>query len=113
MRISAACVLLAALALPMAANCGSDASTMAAHDDAKSDPKLVNHAKAETAASAAVSNAKSNSKSDLKMEKSDTQAAKKHYKVRKAAARPDDPGIAPPHDQSVCDLSPHPSWCDQ
>ena len=111
MRISAACVLLTALAFPIAANCGSDASTMAAHDDAKSDSKVVNHAKAGAAASTAVSNSNSNSKSGLKMEKTDTRSAKKEHKV-KGETRAIDPGMAP-HDQSVCDLSPHPSWCDQ
>jgi len=102
-------VLVTALAFPMAAICGSDASTMAAHDDAKSDAKLVNHAKAAAAASAAVSN--SNSKSGLKMEKTGTKAAKKEHKV-KGEVRAADPDLAP-RDQSVCDLSPHPSWCDQ
>lgn len=109
MRTSAACMLLAALAFPMAANGGSDASTMAAHDDANSDSKGVNHAKAEAAASAAVSN--SNSKSGLKMEKTGTKAAKKEHKA-KGETRAAVPGGAP-NDQSVCDLSPHPSWCDQ
>jgi len=102
-------MLLTALAFPMAAHCGSDASTMAAHEDARPDSKAVSHAKAEAAASAAVSN--SNSKSGLKMEKTGTRSAKKEHKVQ-AEPRAVAPGSAP-HDQSVCDLSPHPSWCDQ
>ena len=103
MRTCAACVLLTALAFPMAANCGSDASTMAA----KSDSKVVNHAKAEAAASAAVSN----SKSGLKMQKTDAKAVKKEHKVKVRKAAAPEPGVE--HDQSLCDLTPHPSWCDQ
>ncbi len=131
MRPLAACLLLTVLVPCFAA----DVSTMAAHADAKADSKVIDRAEARSAASAAVPN--SRRKSDMKwtegeatgqsashvdMAKAEARAkaeakAKAEGKGQQKAVERPAPKAAPPtgggRDQSVCDLSPHPSWCDQ
>jgi len=130
MRPFTACLLLTVLVPSFAA----DVSTMAAHAEAKSDSKVIDRAEAKSAASAAVAN--SRRKSDMKwaeveatghsashvdMAKAEANAKAEGKGERKAEKR-SEPKATPPtavpatgtgRDQSVCDLSPHPSWCDQ
>lgn len=126
MRLLAACLLLTRLVPSFASDGQSAVSTMAAHAEAKDDSKVVDHAAARAAASAGVANERQ--KSEIQSSKMSAERAKAEAKADEADAKVDKARsekkakhkakAAPPPpatigDQSVCDLTPHPSWCDQ
>lgn len=133
MRLLAACLLLTGLVPSFASDGQSAVSTMAAHAEAKDDSKVVDRAAARAAASAGVANereksgiqsskmsadrAKAEAKADKADAKVDKAKAKKEAEHKAKAAPPPPPQLQPQPgavgDQSVCDLTPHPSWCDQ